>query len=229
MPAPPLHPPPNARPRIVLAEPGGEGRAARVDGLRACGFVVSAQTADGAEAAQLAVYYRPDLLLISSRVTGRGALDAIRAVHDQEPDVAIVLLACPGDDPALAPAAYRAGARGVVPVDAAPARVHAALHAVNAGHGIVPPDVLEELRPVAGHGFRPIAGPLSNREWEIVDLLIAGFSTHDIAARLVLTDATVRSHLKHMHRKLGVHSRAALVDAARELFAEGDPVSPRPD
>lgn len=210
-----------------MAEPVGARRERRVEDLRADGFVVSAQTPDGEEAVRLARYYRPDLLLVSSRVDGRlDALAVVGAVHAAAPEVGIVVALDGGEDLALAPPLFRAGTRGIVDADAPHERLRAGLAAVLAGHGIVPTEVLD-LRPLAGHGFRPIAGPLSNREWEIVDLLIAGATTHEIANRLVLTEATVRSHLKHMYRKLDVHSRAELVEAARRLFAAPPAVNPR--
>ena len=62
-------------------------------------------------------------------------------------------------------------------------------------------------------GLRPIHSPLTDREWEVVDLLSAGAGTEDIARALVLSTETVRSHLKRIHRKLGVRSRADAVRA----------------
>lgn len=230
MPSPVPQPPhPTGPPRVVIADPDAAAREARVDALRDDGFTVCAQTGDGGEAAELARYYRPDLLLLSSRLNGQRVLDAARAVLAQVPEIGIVVLALPDEHAAVAPGAFRAGIRGVLSADAPAADVHAALRAVHAGHGVVPAGMLVDLLPVAGHGFRPIAGPLSNREWEIVDLLIADCSVLEIADRLVLTEATVRSHLKHMYRKMDVHSRSALVEAAKALFAPpGDDVSPPP-
>lgn len=65
--------------------------------------------------------------------------------------------------------------------------------------------------------LRPIRGPLTAREWEIVELLTPGRSTDDIADTLVISSETVRSHVKSIMRKLGVHSRRDAQAAAERL------------
>ena len=78
--------------------------------------------------------------------------------------------------------------------------------------------VIDALRPSAreGSGLRPIHGPLTAREWQVIELLAPGHSTDHVADVLVLATETVRSHLKNIMRKLGVHSRADAV-AAEQL------------
>jgi DNA-binding NarL/FixJ family response regulator len=66
-------------------------------------------------------------------------------------------------------------------------------------------------------GMRPMHSPLTGREWEIVDLLATGTSTQQIAEELVLTEATVYTHVKNILRKLRVSSRADAVAAADRL------------
>jgi ATP/maltotriose-dependent transcriptional regulator MalT len=79
--------------------------------------------------------------------------------------------------------------------------------------------LIESFRraPRGGSGFRPVRSELTDREWEVLDLLSAGAGTEDIARTLVLSTETVRSHLKNLYRKLGVRSREEATEAARRL------------
>ena len=77
--------------------------------------------------------------------------------------------------------------------------------------------VLDCLREVPDTGWRAVRSCLTSREWEIVDLLGEGASTRTMADRLVLSPATVYSHVKSVLRKLDVHSRLDAVSAAERL------------
>jgi two-component system nitrate/nitrite response regulator NarL len=66
-------------------------------------------------------------------------------------------------------------------------------------------------------GLRPVRSPLTPREWEILDQLCAGRTAEQIAGQLVVSPETVHSHVKHLYRKLGVHSRADAAAVARSL------------
>ncbi len=68
-----------------------------------------------------------------------------------------------------------------------------------------------------GAGVRPVRSTLTDREWEVLDLLASGNTTDEIARTLVLSTETVRSHLKNLYRKLGVRSRDEAAEAARRL------------
>jgi ATP/maltotriose-dependent transcriptional regulator MalT len=79
---------------------------------------------------------------------------------------------------------------------------------------------LYRTAPTAGMGLRPVRSSLTDREWEVLDLLSGGATNEDISRALVLSTETVRTHLKNLYRKLGVRSRVAAVEAAvrmREL------------
>jgi DNA-binding NarL/FixJ family response regulator len=209
------------RARVVLAEPDSAGRAARAEILRQWGFVVSAQAGDAGDAKDLAIYYTPDLLLLATALPGPDVVEVTGRVLATRTTVGVVILTEPDEELGVARGALLAGARGIVPVDAPAPALGAALRAILSGFGAVPPECLEKLVPAAGNGFRPIHGPLSNREWQIVDLLIAGRTVAEVTDALVLTEATMRSHLKHMYQKLDVHSRDELLAAARRLFTAG--------
>ena len=73
--------------------------------------------------------------------------------------------------------------------------------------------------PTDGAGLRPVRSRLTDREWEVLDLLSTGATTHQIAQSLVLSSETVRSHLKNLYRKLEVDSREEAVRAGQALRA----------
>jgi two-component system, NarL family, response regulator LiaR len=97
------------------------------------------------------------------------------------------------------------------------------LRAVHAGEGAISRELTRGLmrqfrsRPDNSSGLRPIKGPVTAREWEVVDLLKSGQSSEHVADLLVLSHETVRSHTKNIMRKLEVHTRADALAAAETL------------
>jgi NarL family two-component system response regulator LiaR len=79
--------------------------------------------------------------------------------------------------------------------------------------------LIERLRhlPEGGVGMRPVRSPLTEREWEVLDLLCQGKNTSEIADALVLSEETIYSHAKNVLRKLDVHSREEAIEAAEQL------------
>jgi two-component system, NarL family, response regulator LiaR len=81
--------------------------------------------------------------------------------------------------------------------------------------------VVEQMRkPAAPGGMRPVKSPLTTREWEVIDLIGSGKSTDQIAAELVLSGETVRSHVKNILRKLDAHSREEAVAITQRMRAD---------
>jgi DNA-binding CsgD family transcriptional regulator len=81
--------------------------------------------------------------------------------------------------------------------------------------------LIERLRalPEGGLGVRPVRSPLTSREWEVLDLLCAGLTVDGVADRLVLSRATVRTHVKRILRKLGVRSQRDAIEMANSIRA----------
>jgi DNA-binding NarL/FixJ family response regulator len=206
------------RVRVVIADADPFARRTVRDALQeADGIVVAADATNAREVVELATYYRPDVILVGTTV-GDGDL-----VRDLSRIGRVALLATYYDEDDALPA-LRAGAMGYLDKQIDPGELQDVVRKLARGEAIVPPGlaarVLECLREIPNTGWRPVRSRLTSREWEVVDLMGEGASTRSIADRLVLSQATVYSHVKSVLRKLGVHSRLDAVSAAARLRHE---------
>ena len=118
-------------------------------------------------------------------------------------------------------AAIRAGAAGHIDKEVDPGELGRLVELAAGGEAILPRRLIARLiallHEVPDAGWRPLHSRLTTREWQVVELLESGGTTEQIARRLVLSNTTVYSHVKHIMRKLGVHSRSEVADAAEHL------------
>ena len=210
-----------ARVRVVIADADPFARRTVRDVLQeADGIVVAADAENAREAVELAAYFRPDVIFVGTTL---GDVDLVRDLARAAPESHVGLLATYYDE-GDALSALRAGAMGYLAKQMDPSELQDVVRRLARGEAIVPPGlaarVLECLREVPDTGWRPVRSRLTSREWEIVDLMGEGASTRTIADRLVLSPATVYSHVKSVLRKLGVHSRPDAVSAAERLRHE---------
>jgi len=212
--------------RVIIADHDPLARRVVKDALQAAGIVVIAEAAGGRDAVELSLFYRPDVLLLDEALPELDGLAATRRLHATRPELKIVLLA-PDPDPELVLEGLRAGAVGFLSKDIDLTSLPRALRGVARGEAAISRELtgelLDRLRHARadGSGLRPVRSALSDREWEVLDLLCAGRSTEQIAADLVLSPETVRSHVKHILRKLRVSTREAAIERARTLRADG--------
>jgi DNA-binding NarL/FixJ family response regulator len=210
--------------RVIIADHDAARRAWLKDCLRSDPrLTVIAAVGDGVEAAALARHYRPEILLCAH---GPAADDIKHPVgFDCEQLQTRVLLLSERGDESWAVRALCAGASGAVDLALSDDALASTVVAAASGESTLPANVasqlIERLRlaPVPGQGLRPIRSQLSNREWEVLDLLVGGASTREIAETLVVAEDTVYSHVKHIMRKLGVRTRAEAIVAATRLYA----------
>jgi DNA-binding NarL/FixJ family response regulator len=219
----PHTPQPASRLRVVIADPDSLVRRTIRDTLQALdGFVVAAEAVDGVEALELCRHYRPELLISEVALPRIDGIALARTLSEDAPEVRMMLFAV-SDDPELKLRALRAGACGYIEKTAGTSAIGPALAAVARGEAAISRQLtmrlIEQLRqvPEAGTGVRPVKSNLTNREWEVLDLLVSGATTQTIAAELFLTGDTVYSHVKSIMRKLNVRSRQDAIEAAQGL------------
>jgi DNA-binding NarL/FixJ family response regulator len=210
--------------RVLIADPDALARRTVRDVLAEDpGVTVVAQASDGREAAECARYYRPDVVLAEAEMPAGDGVELARDLARDVPESRVVLLSA-GDEDDLPLRAVRAGAAGFLTKDLDPAVLPRVVRKVAGGEAALPRDVVtrmvEWMRETPDTGWRPVRSRLTSREWEMVDLLAGGASTEAIAERLVLSPATVYSHVKSLLRKLEVHSRREAVEAAERLRHE---------
>jgi DNA-binding NarL/FixJ family response regulator len=188
--------------------------------LRDNGFEVCGEAAALSDALPILASEHPDVCLIDVEADDAGA-GGIRQIRDRSPNTAIVVLT-ESRDPGLVVGSIRAGASGFLSKGMDPARLPAALRGVLAGEASIPRDLgIHLVREVQGRADRrsTVSGVvLSQREWEVLDLMSAGSTVAGAGEALGLSPVTVRRHLSNAVRKLGVADR----DAAIRMVAEVD-------
>ena len=192
------------------------------DTLQRGNVTVIAEATTGREAVELALFYRPDVVVMDDVMPEMDGIEATRRIYEQDPSIRVILLTGAGDE-SLVLRGLRAGAAGFLSKDMELDSLPRTLRASRAGEAAISRKLAMQLikhyrsAPIGGTGLRPVRSKLTDREWEVLDLLSGGASTDDIARALVLSSETVRSHLKNLYRKLEVRSREEAVAAAARL------------
>jgi DNA-binding NarL/FixJ family response regulator len=192
------------------------------------GVDVVGAAADGDEAVGLAERLRPDVVLMDLGMPNCDGVEATRRVRERLPGVQVIVLTTYADDRSVV-AALRAGARGFLTKDAGADQIEQALAAVARGEAAIDPAVQHHVvAAVANSGAAPAADEptlpdgLTPREAEVVSLIAEGLTNAEIAARLFISEATVKSHINHLFTKTGVRDRAqAVTYAYRHGLAPG--------
>jgi DNA-binding NarL/FixJ family response regulator len=175
--------------------------------------------ADGEEVLALAAELRPDVILMDLRMPRMDGVEATRRLRERDPGVKVVVLTTYADDRSVLDA-LRAGALGYLTKDAGAAEIQQALHRVADGQAALDPAVqlhlVEAIADGQSLGPTPSTLPdgLTPREAEVLTLIAAGLSNTEIAERLVVSEATVKSHVNHMLAKIGARDRAQAVGYA---------------
>ncbi|MEV7898320.1 response regulator transcription factor [Streptomyces cyaneofuscatus] len=183
---------------------------------------VVGEAADGEQAVALAHEQRPDVVLMDIRMPGTDGLEATRRITT-DPRLAavrvVILTTFDMDDHVYG--ALRAGASGFLVKDTEPMELLHGVRVVARGDALIAPAVTRRLiSEFANRRKQPAPSPrlnaLTERELEVMGLVGSGLSNDEIAARLVLSPATSKTHVSRIMTKLGVRDRAQLVILAYE-------------
>ena len=172
--------------------------------------------ADGEEAVALAATHDPDVVLMDLRMPRLDGIEAIRRLAARGERPRAIALTTYADDASVL-GALRAGARGFLTKDAGAEEILAAVQAVARGEAALDPSVQHHVvAALAGSDARRPAEPelpdeLTPREAEVLALIAEGLSNAQIAERLVVSAATVKTHVNHIFAKAGVRDRAQAV------------------
>ena len=179
------------------------------------GIELVATAADGEEAVALAARHRPDVVLMDLRMPRVDGIEAIRRLAERGERPRAIALTTYADDASVL-GALRAGARGYLTKDAGAGEIRAAIEAVARGEAALDPSVQHHVvAALARSGPEPAAAELPDeltpREAEVLGLIAEGLTNAEIAERLVVSAATVKTHVNHIFAKAGVRDRAQAV------------------
>jgi len=184
------------------------------------GIELVGTAADGEEAVALAAERDPDVVLMDLRMPRCDGIEAIRRLAERGDRPRAIALTTYADDASVV-GALRAGARGYLTKDASADEIRAAVEAVARGEAALDPAVQHHVVAALAEpgGAEPSPAPelpddLTPRVAEVLALIAAGLTNTEIAERLVVSGATVKSHVNHIFAKAGVRDRAQAVSYA---------------
>jgi DNA-binding NarL/FixJ family response regulator len=202
--------------RVVIAD---DQRVVR-DGLAMLvglidGVEVVGTAGNGIEAVGCAEREHPDVVLMDLRMPGMDGAEATHRIRATLPDTQVLVLTTYADDQSLFPA-LQAGARGYVTKDASAEEIEQAIRALAAGQTYLDPAIQQRLVAAvldaqSSPGANALPDDLTRREAEVLTLIAAGLSNTEIAAALVVSNATVKTHVNHIFSKTGARDRAQAV------------------
>jgi DNA-binding NarL/FixJ family response regulator len=175
-------------------------------------FEVLGEAGNGHEALAVARSVRPDVILMDLRMPGMDGVTTIRTLKEQGFTARVLVLTTYDTDSDVLPA-IRAGATGYLLKDTPREELFRAVSAAHRGESVLSPSVAGRLM---GELRTPAQDSLSQRELEVLTLISRGSTNRETAAKLFISEATVKTHLLHVYAKLGVRDRAAAVAAAFE-------------
>lgn len=204
--------------QVLIACDDAGVRDAFLDALRQADFSVAAAPPDGAATLELARRHRPDVVLLDDEFPGLDGVRGLQKLAAETPGSRVVTLAGRYEE-GRGVRALLAGSRGYLDRRISPPALARVVQALMRGEIAIPRSMTIAIVELArtNLGMRPVRSALTAREWEVLDLMTLGASTQEIATDLLVSLETVQSHVKHILRKFGVHSRTEAIAIADEL------------
>ena len=170
------------------------------------------EAADGSEAVQLVALHQPDIVLMDLIMPGTDGITATREIKKKYPDVRVVALTSFAD-PDMVQGALQAGAVGYLQKNVSAAELANAIRSAYHGHMTLSPEATQILAESITQPHNP-HDQLTEREYEVLKLLVDGKSNNEIAEYLFISLGTVKFHVSNIFQKLGVDSRIEAVKLA---------------
>lgn len=170
-------------------------------------LIVVAEAGSGSEALEKAAETKPDVLILDLRMPEGDGIETTRALVERNPDVRILILTTYDNEEDIFNA-LDAGARGYILKDTTSEEIIEAVRQVHAGNRFLPPAVASRLAD------RMIRQSLTPRELDVLRLVSRGRTNKEIAGAMFISEETIKSHMKGLFQKLGVHDRAEAVAIA---------------
>lgn len=180
---------------------------ARLDDIEIVG-----QANDGEQAIALCDHVIPDVVLMDVIMPGINGIEATHRIKQQHPEIKVLALSSFKDDETVH-SMLRAGALGYVLKDASISEIAHTIRAAHAGQSILSPEIFQMLLQPQGN---PAAYDLTEREIEVLKLMVEGLNNKEIADRLIIGLSTAKFHVSNVLSKLGVSSRIEAVSLAVE-------------
>lgn len=229
--------------RVVLVDDHRLFREGMRSLLQTRGFEVVGEAGDGAEAIERVRAHRPDVVLMDLQMPTMGGLEATRLLKTEQPDLPIIILTASEDESDLFEA-VKSGAQGYLLKSFDPTTVVDLIQAAARGEPALTPHLASKILSEfarqsapqrAGEGAtataqptgaEPEVEPLTARERDVLELLVAGASNKEIAQKLIVSENTVKYHLKNILGKLHLRNRAQVVSYALRHGLTRPPESP---
>lgn len=181
------------------------------------GFQVVGQAGDGVQALALIDQVLPEVVLLDLNMPNMDGISALQALRSRHPNLKILMLTISQNDTDLLDA-IRAGADGYLLKNTEPDDLRKAILGVAEGQGALSPEVTATILKVVNRFVaEPSGALLSDREVDVLVCLVDGLTTLQIAARLFISENTVKTHIRHIFEKLEVSNRAEAVGKAMQM------------
>jgi DNA-binding NarL/FixJ family response regulator len=163
---------------------------------------------NGLEAVRLSRQLAPDVILMDLLMPNMDGMEATRQILGQQPHMRVLVMTSFVHDEKLIPA-LKAGASGYVLKESEPEELIRSIHKAHQGERILDPGMARKLRNDSDEipAVKPIPDPLTTRESDMLQLMVTGLKNDEIAARLVVSNSTVRSHISRLNAKLRINNR----------------------